>query len=191
MTLPHDPTQHETARISGELVENPCARASYYSSPEEERTGFATSCYFGVVARGMFQDVWTYDDECNLSFEGSFRSLSAARSFAEQRAAETQQGAEEYLQSQKVEEWRQRTVSMIELKAPFVFTDNTDYRHGWRMAGEEAAFAFFTRHEALFLESTWSDAYTCEMVDTEGTPCWVVRGPEGQMLLEACQEENE
>lgn len=187
-----DLTHEEEQRIISEIVDDPDGHAIYYVSPEDEESDNSMNCYFKAFQRGAFWDVWCYseEDDYRLTYERCFRNLSDAIAFAQTRASETQEDADGMLEQRKNTEWEERPVSSMRLTGPFEFKDNTNFAEGWEMETEEDVFEFFRRHEFLFEQEDARSLYSCSLTDADGIYCWVAQGPQGEMRLEANEDQG-
>jgi len=175
--------------ILEKLTEDPDDVITYYSSPEDEASDNPTECRFGVVRRGRTWDVYSREfgetfNNC-LEFGGSYSTHREALTKLFEWAAKIVEETQENLDNAKDYEWEGRYPESTELEAPFTFTDNTDHEDGWELEDEEDVFNFFRRHDGLLRPDEWGNAYSCGLVDANGTACWVAESHRGEMRLYA------
>lgn len=175
--------------ILEKLTDDPDKVITYYNSPEDEPSKGPTECRFVVVGRGWTWHVYSrefgegFND--SLEFGGSFSTYEEALSRLFEWAAKIDAETQENLNIAKDFEWEGRYPESTELEAPFTFTDNTDHEDGWELEDEEDVFDFFRRHDGLLRPDEWGNAYSCGLVDANGTACWVAESHRGEMRLYA------
>ncbi|MDP2877637.1 MAG: hypothetical protein Q8O00_15720 [Holophaga sp.] len=172
------------------IMDKPCAQTCFYLTPEDEDAMEATSVYFGITVQGDVCHAWSYaEDIRKLELEGSFKSRSDAEAYLKNMAQETQEIADQALEDYKDMDWKERPISTVLLEGPFRFTDNTGFEEGWEMEMESNVFDFFRSHSGLLHPKEWGSLYACDLVDSNGTPCWVARSHRGEMRLEGFESD--
>jgi len=161
-------TDAEKERIIAELTQNPDETISFYSSQRDEDLDSRTDCYFAVIRRGAFWDVYSYeqsdDYKGGLVFGEAFATRKEALKRAREWAEETGAAAEEALNEEKDAKWAENPPATSELAGPFHFSDNTDFQDGWELEDEAEVFRFFRRHDYLMNPDEWGNMYSCSLV---------------------------
>lgn len=183
-------TPHDLARLKEILANAPVTEMDYYLDLESERAGSPNTLRTGIIQRNSMFEVWLEDGPV-LECVGSYATRSEAMVSERDEVQRVLQAVDAHMTDQRDEEGEARPTCSVKWTYPMVFTDATDFAHGWELHSKEEVIAFLDHCRACIFEPVEPGSlYWYSLQDANGVYCRPARSHRGEIRLEAAVEER-
>lgn len=179
-------TTQDRDRLVHLLATAPITLYEYYRDPESERSLDVSALRTAILDRNGGFEVWREDSCEGMSFDGTYPTIKEARAAESEAARRAVNAINAHMEKELDKEWKNRPACPVKWKFPMVFTDATDYEHGWPLHSKEQVLDFLANQRACIFEPDEPGSiYWWSLRDANGVGCHPVRSHRGEIRLEA------